>query len=82
MLREIAADRFAFEAGVDRAYFGKIEREIANPTLDVLDRLASALDVPIAEFFVVPAKGAPKPVPLKAGRKAPRAKNKGRKRAK
>ena len=69
VLREIAADRFAFEAGVDRAYLGKIERQTANPTDDILQRLSDALDVPVSELFVVPPKGTPKPRPLKAGRK-------------
>lgn len=75
--RDIAADRFAFEARVDRAYLGKIERQQANPTIAVLERIAAALGVPMTELFNIPPKGAPKPQPLKAGRKAP----KGRKKA-
>lgn len=67
--QDIAADDFALQAGVDRAYFGKIERQVANPTIDILERLADALGVPVSEFFVVPPKGAQKPKPLQAGRK-------------
>lgn len=48
----ISQERLAFDAGVDRSYLGGMERGEANPTVDVLDRLAETLGVAIAEFFV------------------------------
>ena len=41
-----------------------------NPTVDVLDRLAKMLEVPISEFFRTPRKGAIPPKPLRGGRRA------------
>ena len=73
VLRNMPQDRFAYEAGVDRAYLGKIERQTANPTIDVLDRVAKALDAQLGELFELPAKGALKPKPMKAGRKTKKA---------
>ena len=50
--RALSQERLAFDAGVDRSYLGGLERQEENPTVDVLDRLASALSIPISEFFV------------------------------
>ena len=68
--RGLSQERLAFDAGVDRSYLGGLERKEENPTVDVLDRLARTLVVPIAEFFVQPAKGSSPPAPLKGGRRA------------
>jgi transcriptional regulator with XRE-family HTH domain len=62
----------AFDAGVDRSYLGGLERQEENPTVDVLDRLASTLSIPISEFFVLPGKGSLPPRPLKSGRRPAR----------
>jgi transcriptional regulator with XRE-family HTH domain len=47
----VSQERLAFDAGVDRSYLGGMERGEANPTVDVLDRLAATLDVALADFF-------------------------------
>lgn len=65
----LSQERLAYDADVDRAYVGLLEREAANPTIDLLDRLAKALSVSVAEFFRRPAKGASRPKPLRSGRK-------------
>jgi transcriptional regulator with XRE-family HTH domain len=49
--RGLSQERLALEAGVDRTLVSKIERVIANPTLDVLVRLAVALDVPVGRLL-------------------------------
>jgi transcriptional regulator with XRE-family HTH domain len=67
--RGLSQERLAYDAGVDRAYVGMLEREAANPTIDLLDRLAKVLSVSVAEFFRRPIKGASRPKPLRAGRK-------------
>jgi transcriptional regulator with XRE-family HTH domain len=65
--REVSQERLAFDSGVDRSYLGGVERGEENPTVDVLDRLAATLAVPIDELFKpisnAPARG------LKRGRK-------------
>jgi transcriptional regulator with XRE-family HTH domain len=58
----------AADAGVDRAYVGRLERELENPTVGLLDRLAKALSAHIAEFFVEPRAGEARPRPLPGGR--------------
>jgi transcriptional regulator with XRE-family HTH domain len=47
----ISQERLAFDSGIDRSYLGGIEREAKNPTIDLLDRLAGTLGVPLAELF-------------------------------
>jgi len=70
--RGLSQERLAFDAGVDRSYLGGLERQEENPTVDVLDRLASALSIPISEFFVLPGKGSLPSRPLKSGRRPAR----------
>ena len=65
----IPQEQLAYDAGIDRSYKGGLERRTANPTIDLLERLAQTLGVHISEFFVQPPKGASKPKPLNAGRK-------------
>jgi transcriptional regulator with XRE-family HTH domain len=49
-----AQEAFALQFGIDRTYVSGIERGIRNPTVVVVQRLADALDVPVAELFVDP----------------------------
>jgi transcriptional regulator with XRE-family HTH domain len=67
--RALSQEVLAVDAGVDRSYVGRIERGIENPTVETLDRLAGALEVPTAELLAVP-KSTDKPPPtLRRGRK-------------
>lgn len=56
-LRALRTDRgwsqeeFAHRADLDRTYVSGVERGVRNPTLDVIARLAEALDVDVAELF-------------------------------
>ncbi|MCP1550192.1 transcriptional regulator with XRE-family HTH domain [Methylorubrum zatmanii] len=65
----LSQERLAADAGVDRAYLGGLERQAENPTVDLLDKVAEALAVPLGELFVAPAEGATPPLPLRAGRR-------------
>ena len=67
--REISAEILAADAGVDRAYMSQIERGIANPTIDVLERIATVLHVEMVELFVMPSPGEGPPRPLSGGRR-------------
>ncbi|WOK37291.1 helix-turn-helix transcriptional regulator [Sphingomonas sp. C3-2] len=49
--RGISQERLAFDASVDRSYLGGVERGEENPTVDVLERLASVLHVQLADLF-------------------------------
>ena len=70
--RGLSQERLAAECGVDRVYVGEIERELANPTLDLLSRLAAALDSSVSELFVQPVEGAVRPKGIPSGRRARR----------
>ncbi len=66
----LSQEKLAFDAGIDRAYVGGLERKAENPTVDLLDRLAEKLEVALAEFFIEPPPGAKPPMPLKGGRRS------------
>ena len=65
----LSQERLAADAGVDRAYLGGLERQAENPTVDLLDKVAEALAVPLGELFAAPDPDAPKPEPLRGGRR-------------
>ena len=65
----ISQEDLAADTHIDRAYLGGLERRRGNPTVDLLDRLAMSLQVPLAAFFVEPAAGEPPPAPLPGGRR-------------
>lgn len=67
--RSISQERLAADASVDRAYLGGLERQTENPTVDLLDKLAIALNVDLKEFFQVPQPGSEPPTTLTSGRK-------------
>jgi len=67
--RGITQEALAAAAAVERAYLGSLERRSENPTVDLLDRIAEALEVPLAELFRKPAVREREPAKLTAGRK-------------
>jgi transcriptional regulator with XRE-family HTH domain len=67
--RGISQEKLALEAGVERAYYGKLERGSENVTIGIIASIAKALDVPIADLFRMPLPGEEPPKALQAGRK-------------
>lgn len=67
--RGISQERLAADTGVDRAYMSELEREQGNATIDVLDRLAASLGIPVLEFFRLPEPGEKAPTALRSGRR-------------
>jgi transcriptional regulator with XRE-family HTH domain len=65
----ISQERLAFDSGIDRSYLGGIEREAENPTVDLLDRLADTLGVPLAELFLEAGRHEAKLTGLRRGRR-------------
>lgn len=63
----ISQEQFALDAGVDRSYVGRLERRQENPTVEVLERLATALGAKAADLFIAPAKNERPPGPWRAG---------------
>jgi transcriptional regulator with XRE-family HTH domain len=64
----VSQKRLAAVAEIARGYLARIERGLENPTLEMLERLATALSIPMAEFFVAPGKSETPPAPLRGGR--------------
>lgn len=48
----LSQEKFALEHGLDRTYISGIERGERNPTILVVERLAEALEVSVAELLV------------------------------
>lgn len=68
----VSQERLAFDAGVDRSYLGGMERGEENPTVDVLDRIAATLAVPLGELFAELTDGEAGSEGLPRGRKPSR----------
>ena len=65
----LSQERLALDTAVNRGYLGGLEQQTENPTLDLLDRIAAALSVPVAELLREPEAGEAPPAPMRAGRK-------------
>jgi transcriptional regulator with XRE-family HTH domain len=65
----VSQERLAADAGIDRAYVSEIEREQANVTLDLLDRMAAVLGCEVGEFLRMPEDGEEVSAGLKRGRR-------------
>lgn len=49
--KDISQEALALKAGINVAYFGQVERGLKCPTIDVLNRIAKALGVPLPELL-------------------------------
>ena len=47
----IAQERLGLDSGVDRTLVSKIERELANPSLEILHKLATCLETTVADLL-------------------------------
>lgn len=48
---KLSQEAFADRCGFARSYMSRIERGKANPSLDAIETLASALKVPVRDLF-------------------------------
>ncbi len=65
----ISQERLAVDAGIARGYMGDIERASRAASVDILDRLATALGVETASLLRVPAPDETSPAALPRGRR-------------
>ena len=49
--REVSQEKLAFDCGLHRTYISGVERGIRNPTVIVLERIATALEVPASKLL-------------------------------
>jgi transcriptional regulator with XRE-family HTH domain len=67
--RGLSQEKLAEKARTDRAFTGQVERASVNSSLDMLEKLAKALDAPLSALFVEPGPDDPEPENLRRGRK-------------
>ena len=48
----VAQDAFALRAGIDRSYFGKLERGERQPSLALMLRIAACLNIRLSDLTV------------------------------
>jgi transcriptional regulator with XRE-family HTH domain len=65
----VSQENLAVDAQIDRTYVSRLERGLENPTVAVLEKLASALNAEIKDLFVEPAPAEKPPKPLPGGRR-------------
>lgn len=70
VVQGLSQEKLAADASVDRAYVGRLERALENPSVGLLDRLAGALSAHLSEFFMQPPPNEPRPKPLPGGRRS------------
>ena len=54
--RGVSQEEFAFDCGLHRTYISGVERGVRNPTIVVLEKIATALRVPSARLLEEPSK--------------------------
>jgi transcriptional regulator with XRE-family HTH domain len=52
----MSQERLAHDAEVDRAYLSRVERAVTYVGLEIIEKLASILEVDPAEFFRRPSR--------------------------
>jgi transcriptional regulator with XRE-family HTH domain len=55
--RELTQEQLGFLAHVHRTYVSMIEREEYNPTVEMLEKLATALGLEVTDFFKTDTDG-------------------------
>jgi transcriptional regulator with XRE-family HTH domain len=53
----MSQEELAHRAGIDRTYISSLERSVYSASIEVVDRLASALDVEAADLLKRPPDG-------------------------
>jgi transcriptional regulator with XRE-family HTH domain len=53
-------EELAHDAGVDRAYLSRVERSVTYVGLEIIEKLATVLEVDPAEFFTKPFRPGPR----------------------
>jgi transcriptional regulator with XRE-family HTH domain len=47
----LSQERFALRAGINRSYFGRLERGEVNASLDLIERIAKGLGTSVGRLF-------------------------------
>lgn len=68
--RGLSQESLAVDADVDVSYISRLESALENPSIGLLERLASALGADVSDMLAVPLRGERQPKPLRSGRKS------------
>lgn len=49
--QKMSREKLSLLIGMDNSYISKLEKSRINTTLDVLEKIADALDIPVLELF-------------------------------
>lgn len=71
----LSQDGLSTKADVDRTYVSRLERGMENPSIIVLEKLASACAIHVSQLLTVPDEGEKRPRAMAAGRKPKAMKN-------
>jgi len=52
----LSQEELAFQAGINRNYVGQIEREEKSPTIDMIEKLSSSLEVEPIVLIAIKSK--------------------------
>jgi transcriptional regulator with XRE-family HTH domain len=55
--RKVSQEQLAHDAEVDRAYLSRVERAVTYVGLEIIEKLATILEVDPVEFFQRPSRG-------------------------
>ncbi|ABS65833.1 MULTISPECIES: helix-turn-helix domain-containing protein [Xanthobacter] len=59
LAKGLSQEELAHRAGIDRTYISSLERSVYNASIDVVDRLACALELDAAALLKRPAADVP-----------------------
>lgn len=51
--KKLTLEELAFQAGTDATNLSRIEREMQNPTPDLLEKIAISLELPISSLYLM-----------------------------
>jgi transcriptional regulator with XRE-family HTH domain len=54
--RKVSQEQLAYDAEIDRAYLSRVERAVTYVGLEIIEKLATILEVDPAEFFRRPTR--------------------------
>lgn len=49
--KKLSQEELALRSGINPAYLGHLERGLKCPTIDTVNKIASALDISLSDFF-------------------------------
>ena len=55
LAKDLSQEKLGEKAGLHRTYISQVERQVANPSVGNLQKIANVLKVPVARLFETPS---------------------------